>query len=62
MSKQVEIGDTVLVPCRVIGVGQFVYTEAKVFDLSPIENGSQEPYKHIFTVFADDVITADDEY
>lgn len=55
--EKIEIGQLVLVPCRVVGIGQFAYTESVVLDLSPVDSSSGAPYNKVFTVYVDDVIT-----
>jgi hypothetical protein len=45
MSKTYEVGDTVLVPCRVVGKCLMAYSnDVYALDLQPIESTSGEPY------------------
>jgi hypothetical protein len=55
-----KIGDIVLVPCEVVGIGQLVYTQETVLDLAPVEASSGERYANnvvrCFSVLAKDVV------
>lgn len=53
-----NIGDTVLLKCKVIGKGIMVYTEEVIIDIVPMCRTEQKPYTMYkpWSVFGNDVV------
>ncbi|MNQ54047.1 hypothetical protein D3C85_681030 [compost metagenome] len=55
----IKVGDTVYLPCKVVGISQMAYSKESVIDVIPLEKESQEMYNESrikrLTVYLNDV-------